>query len=51
MYVIMFAMVGSLEALLTVKAIDMLDPFKRKSNTNKDEGCQRQNDHRQNTYH
>ena len=35
-YVIMFAMVGSLEALLTVKAIDMLDPFKRKSNTNKD---------------
>jgi MFS superfamily sulfate permease-like transporter len=35
-YVIMFALVGSLEALLTVKAIDMLDPFKRKSNTNKD---------------
>lgn len=35
-YVIMFALVGSLEALLTVKAIDMLDPFKRKSNYNKD---------------
>ncbi len=35
-YVIMFALVGSLEALLTVKAIDMMDPFKRKSNTNKD---------------
>ncbi len=35
-YVIMFALVGSLEALLTVKAIDILDPFKRKSNTNKD---------------
>jgi len=35
-FVIMFALVGSLEALLTVKAIDMLDPFKRKSNTNKD---------------
>lgn len=35
-YVIMFALVGSLEALLTVKAIDMLDPFKRKSDTNKD---------------
>jgi MFS superfamily sulfate permease-like transporter len=35
-YVIMFSIVGSLEALLTVKAIDMMDPFKRKSNTNKD---------------
>jgi MFS superfamily sulfate permease-like transporter len=35
-YVIMFALVGSLEALLTDKAIDMQDPFKRKSDTNKD---------------
>lgn len=35
-YVIMFALVGSLEALLTVKAIDMLDPYKRKSDYNKD---------------
>ena len=32
----MFALVGSLETLLTVKAIDMLEPFKRKSNMNKD---------------
>ena len=35
-YVVMFALVGSLEALLTVKAIDIMDPFKRKSNYNKD---------------
>lgn len=35
-FIIMFALVGSLEALLTVKAIDMMDPFKRKSNPNQD---------------
>lgn len=35
-YVLMFALVGSIESILTVKAIDGLDPFKRKSNTNRD---------------
>jgi len=35
-YVIMFALVGTLESLLTVKAIDILDPSKQKSDTNKD---------------
>lgn len=35
-YVIMFALVGSLESLLTVRAIDLMDPFKRKSDTGRD---------------
>lgn len=35
-YVIMFALVGTLESLLTVRAIDMMDPYKRKSDANKD---------------
>jgi len=35
-YVFMFLVVGSLESLLTVKAVDGLDPWKRQSNFNKD---------------
>jgi MFS superfamily sulfate permease-like transporter len=35
-YVIMFVFINSVESLLTVKAIDGLDPWKRESNSNKD---------------
>ncbi len=35
-YVLLFSLIGSIESLLTVKAIDGLDPYHRKSNYNKD---------------
>jgi MFS superfamily sulfate permease-like transporter len=35
-YVLMFALIGGTESLLTVKAIDIMDPFKRKANANRD---------------
>lgn len=36
LYVVLFSLIGSFESLLTAKAIDGLDPFKRKSDFNKD---------------
>lgn len=35
-YLFLFTIIGSLESLLTVKAIDMLDPWKRKARMNRD---------------
>lgn len=35
-YVILYSLIGSIESLLTAKAVDGMDPYKRKSNFNKD---------------
>jgi MFS superfamily sulfate permease-like transporter len=35
-YIIMFALVGSLESLLTVKAVEGMDPYRRRSDFNRD---------------
>lgn len=35
-YIIIFALVGSIESLLTVSAVDSLDPVRRRSDLNKD---------------